>query len=147
MTKTSIPLPERECEHIRATYKRAPAARLVLTGLPPTVNHAYRKRGNGHGMYMTKEAKAWKEGACVEAKNTYRKKSPLHGRLAVLVVYRVKSRGRWDVDNRTKALLDALTMAGIWEDDRQIEHLNVTIDVDGQHSDPETQVFVWEVGK
>lgn len=140
------PLPAKEAEHVRETYARKPSAILILTGLPPTVNHAYRKRGKGHGMYMTADAKAWKEFACIEARNAYQKKSPLSGRLAVLAVYGVKSRGRWDVDNRTKALLDALTMAKIWEDDKQVEHLNVVIDVDGTHSKPETRVFVWEVG-
>lgn len=32
----------------------------------------------------------------------------------------------FDVDNGAKAILDALTKAGAWGDDKQIEHLTVT---------------------
>ncbi len=144
MIDVETPMPLTVLRTLNDTYVRTPTATITLSGLPPTVNHAYRKRGKGHGMYMTADAKAWKEFACIEARNAYRKKSPLSGKLAVLVVYRIKTRGRWDVDNRTKALLDTLTMAEIWEDDKQVERLNVVIDVDGTHSKPETRVFVWE---
>lgn len=145
MIEVSASIPERIAHSVTADYQRTPSASITLSGLPPTVNHAYRKRGSGHGMYMTKDAMAWKEGAVAEVHKCYRKASPIDCKVAVLVVYRVKSRGRWDIDNRLKVLLDTLTHAGVWTDDRLIWHLTEQIEVTGK-GNPETHVFVWEIG-
>jgi len=144
MIEVETPMPLKVLGTLNDTYKRTPTATIQLSGLPPTVNHAYRKRGKGAGLYMTRDASAWKEGAIYESRSCYRKQKPIEGKVAVLVVYQVKSRGRWDIDNRLKALLDALTGAGIWDDDRQIWHLTEQIEVTGK-GNPETHVFVWEV--
>ena len=66
-------------------------------------------------------------------------------RLGVIVRFKVKSRGRWDVDNRYKLLLDALTEAGIWADDSRIDDLRGVVEVDGRRKSPETVVTIWEV--
>jgi len=143
---TEAPKPIQECAFVGDIYGRQPAARIVLSGLPPTVNHAYRRRG-GYGMYMTKDAKAWKEQAIWECKTYYRKQKPLEDNLAVLIIFMVKSRGKWDIDNRLKSLLDALTGAGIWVDDRQIMHITAHIETHGELSEPETRIFVWTLPK
>ena len=145
MIEVETPMPLKVLGTLNDTYTRTPTATIQLSGLPPTVNHAYRKRGKGFGMYMTRDASAWKEGAVLEARSCYRKQKPIDCKVAVLVVYRVKSRGRWDIDNRLKALLDALTGACVWVDDRQIWHLTEQIEVTGK-GNPETHVFVWEIG-
>lgn len=145
MINVETPTPLQVLGTLNETYKRKPSATIILSGLPPTVNHAYRKRGKGFGLYMTREACKWKDGAIYEARACYRKRDPIDCKVAVLVVYRVKSRGRWDIDNRLKALLDALTGAGIWDDDRQIWHLTEQIEVTGK-GNPETHVFVWGMG-
>lgn len=145
MIDVETPMPLMVLGTLNDTYTRTPTATITLSGLPPTVNHAYRKRGKGFGLYMTRDASAWKDGAVYEARACYRKRDPIDCRVAVLVVYRVRSRGGWDIDNRLKALLDALTGAGIWCDDRQIWHLTEQIEVTGK-GEPETHVFVWEIG-
>ena len=144
MNDVETPMPLQVLRTLNDTYKRTPTATIQLSGLPPTVNHAYRKRGKGAGLYMTKDACSWKEGAIYESRSCYRKQKPIEGKVAVLVVYRVKSRGRWDIDNRLKALLDAITGAQVWVDDKQIEHLTEVIEVTGKGT-PETHVYVWEV--
>jgi len=136
--------PIQEFNFYHEILKRQPKAKITLSGLPPTVNHAYRKR-KGAGMFMTKDCRAWIEGAVIEARQGYRKRKPLEGRVAVLVLYRSKSRRRWDLDNRSKALLDALTHAGVWVDDSQIDHLDIHRKIDGQQDKPETIVWIWEV--
>lgn len=50
---------------------------------------------------------------------------PLPGRLAVLVEAAPPDRRARDLDNILKALLDALTHAGVWLDDSQIDDLRI----------------------
>lgn len=50
----------------------------------------------------------------------------LAGRLAVEVLVRAPDRRARDLDNVLKAALDALTHAGVWVDDSQIDRLVVT---------------------
>jgi crossover junction endodeoxyribonuclease RusA len=145
MHKVEAAKPIQEKEAINSIYSRKPAAAIELPGLPPTVNHAYRRRGRGGGMYMTKAAREWKETAVIACRAGYRKQSPLEGRLAVLIVFCVKSRGRWDIDNRIKSLLDALTWAGVWQDDKQIAHITAHIEVDGSIAGPHTKIYVWSI--
>jgi crossover junction endodeoxyribonuclease RusA len=139
--------PIQERDALNALYSRKPAAEITLPGLPPTVNHAYRRRGRGGGMFMTKAAREWKEAAEMACRAGYRKRAPLNGRLAVLIVFVVKTRGRWDLDNRLKSLLDALTGAGVWEDDKQICHITAHIEVKGDVEGPHTKIYVWELQK
>jgi crossover junction endodeoxyribonuclease RusA len=49
----------------------------------------------------------------------------LTGRLIVDIVLFFPTLGRNDIDNRLKACLDALTKAGVWLDDSQIDQLTV----------------------
>ena len=107
---------------------------LTLSGLPPSLWGAYYQRRGGPGKCLTPKANAWKNGAIIADRQ---------GRLTVTVYFRVKSRGRWDIDNRYKLLLDALTEAGVWADDSRIDDLRGIVEVDGRKK-PETVVKVWE---
>jgi len=51
---------------------------------------------------------------------------PHVGRLAVDIYVNPPDKRKRDLDNIPKALLDALTHAGIWEDDSQIDQLTIT---------------------
>lgn len=117
------------------------AVELTLSGLPPSLWGAYYQRRGGPGKCLTPKASAWKNGAILEARCAYRRK-PLQGRLSVTVYFRVKSRGRWDIDNRYKLLLDALTEAGVWADDSRIDSLMGVVEIDGRRKSPETVVLV-----
>jgi len=139
MTETQI----QQFAFYHKLFQRDPSAEIVLDGLPPTVNHAYRKR-KGAGMFMTKDCKAWIDQAVWQTKSQYRG-APIVGRVAVLVLYRTKSRRRWDIDNRSKALLDALTHADVWVDDSQIDHLDIHREIDGEQDKPITKIWIWEV--
>lgn len=50
----------------------------------------------------------------------------LAGRLAVRIVARPPDKRRRDLDNMLKAVLDAITHAGAWRDDSQIDDLHIT---------------------
>lgn len=52
--------------------------------------------------------------------------STFRGRLDMIVTLHPPDRRRRDIDNSMKSLLDALAYAGVYEDDSQIDHLDVT---------------------
>lgn len=88
---------------------------------PPSVNH-YWRRNNGPGMHISAEGLAFR--ARVEALCSV--VGCVYGRVAVKVIaYPPDSRKR-DLDNLLKSLLDALTHAGMFEDDSHIDDLHIT---------------------
>lgn len=98
--------------------------KVNLLGLPPTVNHLYRTSRNGI-RYKTPQGKEWQNttAAIIAMAKTNRK--PYSGDVALEVLFQTADRRRWDLDNRVKALQDCLAMAGVIEDDRQIQRLHV----------------------
>ena len=117
---------------------------ITLSGLPPSVWVAYGQRMRSPGKFMKAPAREWRDGAVDEARCQYKRK-PIEGRLEVYVEFLIKSRGRWDIDNRCKILLDALTMAGVWVDDSQIDFLAIKIMVNGKQKEIKTIVRIKEV--
>ena len=98
--------------------------KVNLLGLPPTVNHLYRTSRSGV-RYKTPQGREWQAltAAIIATAKTNRK--PYSGDVALEIVFRTADRRRWDMDNRIKALQDCLAMAGVIEDDRQIQRLLV----------------------
>lgn len=130
---------------LTATLQRQPVAVIRLPGLPPTVNHSYRTRPHGPGLYMTADCKGWIRDVVPLILLGYRKQAPLSGKVAILTVFSVKDRKRWDLDNRKKALWDSLTHAGVWLDDSQVD-MSMTMRVlDGEQAEPSTRIWIWEI--
>ena len=105
---------------------------ITLDGLPPTVNHLYRT--GGRHRYKTAEGAAYQEATAAEmraqremlpARNC---RGPYLGPVALHIVMTSRTRRRWDLDNRVKAVQDCLQMAGIIKDDSQITELVVRRD-------------------
>lgn len=90
--------------------------------LPPTINHAYGQGRNG-----TKYIRpALKEFRKVVAETVAAAgHAPITGRVALFVAVHPATRARQDIDNRSKTLQDALTHAGVWADDEQIDDLHL----------------------
>lgn len=53
------------------------------------------------------------------------RKKPTDKRLKVRITVNPPDRRKRDLDNMPKAILDALTHAGVWEDDSQIDELTI----------------------
>lgn len=88
---------------------------------PPAMNHIWRSVviGGAPRVLLAKAGREYREvvrraiGPC----------RPLQGRLAVSLEVVPPDRRRRDVDGVPKCLFDALTHAGVWSDDSQIDEL------------------------
>jgi crossover junction endodeoxyribonuclease RusA len=111
----------------------------VLTlPMPPTVNEAwilvpyYDKEGDGKlkvRKVLTDEHRQFRSTVIGRVKGDMLRNElrdqPLLGRLEMVVMLFFANRRRTDVDNRVKPLQDALTHAGAYKDDSQIDELVV----------------------
>ena len=89
---------------------------------PPSVNSYWR--ANGHRRFISAEGRKFKEAV---AEYIAAEKIQKFGAapLEVIMVLRPRDRRKTDIDNRIKAVLDALQDAGVYDDDCQIEKLTV----------------------
>lgn len=96
---------------------------LVLNlPLPPSVN-SYRTIFRGR-MGISKAGRAFKEQVS-DYVAEYRVPKLGAARLEMKVVLYPRDRRKQDIDNRIKALWDALTDAGVFDDDEQVDVLMV----------------------
>lgn len=87
---------------------------------PPSVNGLWRTaRGR---MYRSPRYMAWRERAAAAVSAVW-KGSPMLGPVSVEIRVYGDSRRSWDLDNRCKAVLDALQDFGVIEDDDQVHHI------------------------
>ena len=109
---------------------------LILTGLPPTINHyyGYRTRQDAGGMarngprlqkFPSKEGKSFKKYVALECLAQRIAKLQPKVPLKVEIVFTTKDKRRMDIDNRLKVLLDSL-MPCVIEDDCWVWELVVT---------------------
>jgi crossover junction endodeoxyribonuclease RusA len=120
-------------QQLNAPKRAAPATdgkqytercRLVLP-MPPTVNHSTGPTGNG-GRFLTKEHREFRNEVTLRVVAAG---SPMFGptaRLALDITLVPADRRRWDLDNRIKALQDALQCCGVYADDEQIDEIRIT---------------------
>lgn len=90
--------------------------------MPPTINHYYGQRPRG-GRYIKPAGIEFRKIVADLVAEAGHK--TLEGRIALFAVIHPATRARQDLDNRCKALQDALTHAGVWLDDSQIDELTL----------------------
>jgi crossover junction endodeoxyribonuclease RusA len=104
-----------------------PTVQLTLPW-PPSVNRYWRSvpvgRGRGVRVLISREGRAFRRDAVARLAR-FRRRGPLCGRLDVRVELCAPTRRALDIDNRLKALLDAMQHAGVYRDDGQIDRLLV----------------------
>ena len=88
---------------------------------PPSVNHYWRRVGTR--TLISREGRRYRDR--VASILALRRVQPMTGPLAVRVTVHPPDRRRRDLDNAMKALLDALEHGGAYEDDSQIDHLDI----------------------
>ena len=105
---------------------------------PPTLNHNIGRRGGRYfqsGEYksfLTQVGWLWLKAV----PRDWSKES----RYSVVVELIYNTRRRYDVDNRVKPILDALTHAGTWNDDAQVDEILV---VRGEVDKERPRALVW----
>lgn len=94
---------------------------------PPSVNSMWRTPRSGPlaGRTMLSEDGRRYRRAVADAVLVARAGRQLRQRLAVTIEARMPDRRKRDLDNLPKAVLDGLTLAGVWLDDGQIDDLRV----------------------
>lgn len=96
---------------------------------PPSTNTYWRHptKGKLAGRHLISEAgRAYRSSVAVEVFKQLGHIKPADGRLAVKVIAYMPDRRRRDLDNILKALFDALTHAGLWLDDSQIDFISIS---------------------
>lgn len=89
---------------------------------PPTVNNYYVKTRNG--VFISAKGKKFRAHT---ADMVHAQLPDVHfdQKLHLTIVLHMPDRRTRDLDNYLKALLDALTKAGLWDDDSQVDQLEV----------------------
>jgi crossover junction endodeoxyribonuclease RusA len=106
---------------------------MIRLSLPwPISINAYWKsrviKVNGTPMastYVTERGKQFQKNVLAAVIDQLGQHSPLHGRLCVVMRFYQPTARKCDISNHVKTTEDALTKAGVWVDDEQIdeEHL------------------------
>lgn len=111
---------------------------------PPSVNHYFIQRGKGKGWCIGSKGIAYRNDV-YHAVRTKRPPEPLTCRLHLKITAIMPDRRRRDLDNLMKAVQDSLQNAGIYQDDSQVDWLEV---IRGPiHSPGRLQVEIREYGK
>lgn len=101
--------------------------RLILP-YPPSVNSIWRTPRTGKlagRTLLSEKGRAYRKAVADAMWEQRAGALPLTQRLRVDIEARMPDRRRRDLDNIPKAVLDALTHAGVWHDDSQIDDLRV----------------------
>jgi len=89
---------------------------------PPSVNTYWR--ANGKRRFISKAGILFTQEVILIVKQS-KAKSFEGKRLAISVVIHPRSKRKFDLDNTLKAILDALMKAGMYNDDSQIDYIEI----------------------
>jgi crossover junction endodeoxyribonuclease RusA len=95
---------------------------ILSLPLPPSINHYWNQNGNRR--FVSKAGKEFKLRV-QEYVMEYRVPKLGTARLQMTVTLHPRDKRKQDIDNRIKALWDALADAGVFDDDEQIDVLMV----------------------
>ncbi len=90
---------------------------------PPTVNH-YWRNVSGRTL-ISRKGREYREAVGWAVRAAKASPWPESARLCVAIEAQAPDKRRRDLDNLPKSVLDALTDAGVWADDSQIDDLRI----------------------
>ena len=105
------------------TTRTEPRVEVFALPWPPTANNSKIPKRGGKGMVSTPELRAFQLVASIKLRQQWPQGHPMKPPYDVLLVFcPPKNVSRFDLGNYEKAPLDALTKAGVIEDDSKIAH-------------------------
>jgi crossover junction endodeoxyribonuclease RusA len=110
-------------DHAYATTPAQRAYTLTLP-LPPSVNVLYGQSATGQKFLQPKQRDFRHDVAMIVAA-ARKGDPPLTGRIEMQVTLYDNGKRAWDIDNRLKALLDAMAHGGAYLNDNQLDILHV----------------------
>lgn len=90
----------------------------LLLPWPPSINHYWQPLD--HRLVLRPAGRAYREALAQAVALQRRSPPPYRDRLHLELDYHGPDPNTYDADNHQKAVLDALTHAGVWEDDKQV---------------------------
>lgn len=96
---------------------------MLILDWPPSVNHYWRNL-QGRTLLSAK-GRDYRAVTAWQCRQQLSGLARLRGRLAVAITAHAPTRRAWDLDNRLKAILDALAHGGAYLDDGQIDRLEI----------------------
>jgi len=90
---------------------------------PPSVNTYYRR--GAHATYMSKAGRKFKTDVADIVSQSKQSKVGA-ARIRITMVVWPRDKRKFDLDNRIKSVLDSLQDAGVFDDDEQIDEINIT---------------------
>jgi crossover junction endodeoxyribonuclease RusA len=103
-------------------------AELFVLPFPPSANHYWRHPGKGPlaGRHLiSEEGRQYRFDVHVAVLQQRVRRQKLTGSISIDIAANPPDKRRRDLDNMLKALLDALTHAGVWDDDSNIDELSI----------------------
>lgn len=91
----------------------------VYLPFPPTLNHYWIRQRKGYR--ISERGQSFR----IAARLAYRGKRRFLGPVCVVLGFTQPDKRKRDLDNLGKAVLDALTHAGAWDDDSQVHSLTM----------------------
>lgn len=110
---------------------------------PPSTNSIWRNVGKR--TLLSKEARVYRNRARGELLAQGAANTKLEGRLGVEVVLYPHNRQSFDIDNKLKALLDAMTHSRVWLDDSQVDEIRIRR-AQERREGGQAVVVIWDLG-
>lgn len=98
---------------------------ILRIPMPVSANARLTRSYRGRGMVETSKYRSWKEQAIWLIKPQIDKPFSPEAKIHVDVTLHFPDKRKRDVDNPMKGFLDACSIAGVWNDDSQVDVLNI----------------------
>lgn len=92
---------------------------------PPSVNQYWVPKARGRGLTISKAGQDYRKLAAWEIRLQGLAMQRIKGPVAVVMDVMPPNRGKHDLDNLPKGVLDALTNTEVWHDDSQVDDLRL----------------------